>query len=65
LASIAFVVSVAPKANTLRRHCAIRRARVPALIYTNAMIWDVAHAIFTSGVAAVALPNFVPDWEVA
>ena len=60
LASIAFVVSVAPKANTLRRQLVLSAVLgVPALIYTNAMIWDVAARNFYYGVAAVALAGIL------
>ncbi len=56
LASIAFVVSVAPKADTLRRQfllCGV--LGIPALIYTNAMIWGVSAHSFYYGLVAVSL----------
>ncbi len=62
LASIAFVVSVAPKANTARRQLLLATVLgVPALTYTNAMIAGVTsrtlyYAAVASGcVAALAL----------
>ncbi len=48
LASIAFLVSVAPKANTWARQLLLTALLgVPAILYTDAMIWDVSsHAYY-------------------
>jgi diguanylate cyclase (GGDEF)-like protein len=60
LASIAFVVSVAPKANTLRRQLVLSAMLgIPALIYTNAMIWDVGAPIFYYGLVAATLTGML------
>lgn len=48
LASVAFVVSVAPKATNWHRQMVLTLVLgVPALVYTNAMLWDVvSHAFY-------------------
>ncbi len=56
LASVAFVVSVAPKAITWRRQLLLAAAlAVPALAYTNAMIWGVRAPAFYYGIVAFAI----------
>ncbi len=56
LASLAFVVSVAPKADTVRRQLQLFAVTgIPALIYTNAMIWGVESHSFYYGLIVVAL----------
>jgi diguanylate cyclase len=56
LASIVFVVSVAPKANTVRRQLLLGSVMaVPAFAYTVAMIWDVSSPAFYYFVVALGL----------
>ena len=61
LASVAFVVSVAPQASTVLRQIVLTCAlALPALIYTNAMIADVSsvaffYAVMTAGCAALLI----------
>jgi diguanylate cyclase (GGDEF)-like protein len=56
LASIAFLVSVAPKATTLRRQLVLSAVLgAPTLIYTNAMIWEVSAHGFYYGLVVLAL----------
>lgn len=56
LASIVFVVSVSPRANTLARQLLLGSALgVPALAYTIAMICDVASSAFYCGVIALGM----------
>ena len=58
LASIAFLVSVAPKATTLRRQLILSAVLgVPALVYTNAMIWGISAHSFYYGLVVVALTS--------
>lgn len=65
LASIAFLVSVAPKATTLRRQLTLAAVLgIPALIYTDAMIWEVSAHSFYYGLVAVALiMEFLLIWR--
>ena len=47
LASIAFVISVAPRATTLKRQLLLASAMgIPSLIYTSGMIWGVQSRFF-------------------
>jgi diguanylate cyclase (GGDEF)-like protein len=56
LASVAFVVSVAPKATTWRRQLVLTLVlAVPALLYSNAMLWDLTTHSFYYAVIAVGL----------
>ena len=56
MASVAFVVSVAPQATTWRRQLVIALVLgVPALAYTNAMLWGVSTNRFYYAVAVLAL----------
>ena len=58
LASIAFLVSVAPKATTLRRQLILSAVLgVPALVYTNAMIWGISAHSFYYVLVVVALTS--------
>ncbi len=58
LASIAFLVSVAPQATSLRRQLILSTVLgVPALVYTNAMIWGISAHGFYYGLVAVALSS--------
>jgi len=60
LASIAFLVSVAPKATTLRRQLVLAAVlSAPALVYTNAMIWGVNSHSFYYGLSALALSEIL------
>jgi diguanylate cyclase len=65
LASIAFLVSVAPKATSLRRQLVVTAVLgVPALIYSNAMIWDVSsHNFYYTLLAMALLAEFVLLWR--
>jgi diguanylate cyclase (GGDEF)-like protein len=64
LASIAFLVSVSQGANTLRRQLLLAAViGVPAIIYTEAVIWDVTASIFYYAVVALALTGvFLVIW---
>ncbi len=56
LASISFVVSVSPQANTPKRQLLLAAVLgIPAMAYTNAMIRDVYSPVFYYGVVAVGL----------
>src|SRR5580698_938610 len=56
LSSISFLVSVAPKADTRQRQLILGLVlAAPALLYTNAMIWDVYSHAFYYAVVLVAL----------
>src|ERR1700678_1336508 len=56
LASMVFVVSVAPKANTVRRQLLLGSVlAVPAFAYTVAMIWDVSSPTFYYCVVVLGL----------
>jgi len=47
MASVVFVVSVAPRATTWQRQLVLAAVLgVPALLYTNAMLWDVSYKGF-------------------
>ncbi len=55
LASIAFLISVSPVATNRRRRLLLAAAiGIPAIVYTNAVIWDVSAPSFYYGVIAVA-----------
>jgi len=56
LASIAFLISVSGAAPNLRRQLLLATViGVPAILYTNAVIWDVTPPIFYYGVIVLAL----------
>jgi diguanylate cyclase (GGDEF)-like protein len=56
LASIAFLISVSPVATNRRRQLLLAAAiGVPAIVYTNAVIWNVSAHSFYYGVIAVAV----------
>jgi len=56
LASVAFIVSVAPKANTWRRQLILAGVlAVPALLYSNAMIWGFGAPRFYYAIVACAV----------
>jgi len=56
LASIAFLISVSGAAPNLRRQLLLATViGVPAILYTNAVIWDVTRPIFYYGVIVLAL----------
>jgi diguanylate cyclase (GGDEF)-like protein len=65
LASMAFLVSVAPKATTLRRQLVLAAVLgVPALAYTNAMIWDVtAHSFYYTLLILALAAEFLLLWR--
>lgn len=58
LASVVFVVSVAPKAINWRRQAVLTLVLgIPALVYTNAMLWDITthsfyYALIVAGLGA-------------
>ena len=55
-AGIAFLISVSPAATSRRRQSLLAVAiGIPAIIYTNAVIWDITNHIFYYGVIALAL----------
>ncbi len=66
LASIVFVVSVAPKADTWRRQLALGTVLgVPALLYTCGMMWEVSTPSFyyaLLALAVVALLLLIWNW---
>ena len=55
LAGIAFLISVSPVATSRRRQFLLAAViGIPAVVYTNAVIWDVTNHIFYYGVIALA-----------
>jgi len=64
LASIAFLVSVSQRATSLRRQLWLAAViGVPAIIYTDAFLWDVTARIFYYAVIALALAGtFLVIW---
>jgi diguanylate cyclase (GGDEF)-like protein len=64
LAGIAFLVSVSQGANNLRRQLLLAAViGVPAIIYTEAVIWDVTARVFYYAVVALALAGaFLVIW---
>ncbi|HZP24827.1 MAG TPA: GGDEF domain-containing protein [Terriglobales bacterium] len=65
LASTAFVVSVAPKASTVRRQLLLALVvALPAVIYTNTMVWGVeSPAFYYSLTAAGCLAGLFILWK--
>jgi len=58
LASIAFLVSVSQSANTVRRQLWLAAViGIPAIVYTEAVIWGVSAPAFYYFVVALALPS--------
>jgi diguanylate cyclase (GGDEF)-like protein len=63
LASIAFLVSVSQGANNLRRQLLLAAViGIPAIIYTEAVIWDVTFRVFYYAVVALALAALLVIW---